>query len=390
MSSTSPKNPKKIAVFTGTRAEYGLLINTMRELHARGIDAQWIVTGAHLSKEHGYTVEHIEKDGFPIAAKVDMGHLSDDVLDLTKAMGQGLSGMAQALSDFNPDMSIILGDRYEMLVAATVTTMLQSPVAHIHGGEVTEGAMDESIRHAITKLSYWHFPIAEPYAKRIIQLGEHPERVFATGAPGIDNMPNLPLKNREELEKEFGLELKDPIILFTFHPETLCATPVQEQIDQVLAAMKEMPDATWLITGANADSGGVAINKALKEFADNHPRAHFRMSFGSLLYLSAMRIANVVAGNSSSAVIETPVMGRMTVNIGDRQAGRLRADTVIDCACEKEPIIAALKQALSPQAQQSTKPCTFFGTPGKVGSAIAEIISKLDVPATTRKSFHDL
>lgn len=380
---------RKIAVITGTRAEYGLLYWTLRELKERGVELQLIVTGAHLAPGYDMTVKHIEADGWSIAARIDMQLASDAPVDLARSMGLGLSGIAEALDRLKPDIVVILGDRYEMLAAASGAVMLDIPVAHIHGGEVTEGAMDELIRHAITKLSYWHFA---PYAqaeKRILQLGEDPSRVFMVGAPGIDNIARLELLSREALEKELGISLAPPLILFTYHPETLSTMPVAAQIAEVTAALAAFPDATIIITGAGADSGGRAVNAALEQFAASHPRVLFRMSLGSRVYLSAMKQAQVVAGNSSSALIEAPALGRATVNIGDRQTGRLRSPGVIDCRCNAADITQGLRRALSPEFQQSLIPSTLFGTPGEVGRKIAHLLCTLDLPASLRKPFHD-
>jgi UDP-hydrolysing UDP-N-acetyl-D-glucosamine 2-epimerase len=381
---------RKIAVVTGTRAEYGLLYWTMRELQARNIELQLIVTGAHLSPDHGMTVRQIEADGFPIAARVDMNLTSDNPVDLARSMGLCTGGIAAALDRLKPDIVVILGDRYEMLAAASATTMMQVPIAHIHGGEVTESAIDEAIRHAITKLSYWHFATTEPYAKRIVQLGEAPARVVAVGAPGIDNIVRLELLSKSDLEKELGLALAPPVILFTYHPETLSAVSVEAQIAEIVAALEQIDDATLIITGANADTGGRAINEALQRFARERPRTLFHTSFGSRLYLSAMRLADLVAGNSSSAMIEAPVMGKATVNIGDRQKGRLRAESVIDCPCQASDIAQSIRRALAPEFQKTLRPSTLFGVPGKVAIDIAETLAATSLPATPRKSFHDI
>jgi UDP-N-acetylglucosamine 2-epimerase (non-hydrolysing) len=377
---------RKIAVITGTRAEYGLLYWTMRELQQQHADLQLVVTGTHLSELHGYTLSQIEKDGFPVAARIDMQlGGNDQPADLTRAMARCMAGMADALEKLKPDLVVILGDRYEMLAAASACAMLSVPIAHIHGGEVTEGALDESIRHAITKLSYWHFATAEPYAQRIIQMGENPSHVFTVGAPGIDNIAKLPLLSRERLEQELGIPLQSPVLLLTYHPETLCPTPPQAQLAEVLAALGAFPHATLLVTGANADSGGRAINAVLSQFTHVRPHTVFRPSLGSLLYLSAMKHCDVVVGNSSSGMIETPSMGGVTVNIGDRQKGRLRTPNVIDCACESHAIENAIRQAL--QLQRGVSP--LFGTPGHVAPAIAARLLSLPIPLTPAKPFFD-
>ena len=380
---------RKITVVTGTRAEYGLLYWIMRELQQRGAELQLIVTGAHLSPDHGMTVKQIEADGWDIAARVDMQLTSDAPQDLVRSMGLCISGMGEALARLKPDMAVILGDRYEMLAAASAAAMLHIPIAHLHGGEVTEGAIDESIRHAITKLSYWHFPPYVKASQRIIQMGEDPAHVFTLGSPGIDNIAKLPLFSRGDLEKELGIALTSPVILCVYHPETLGAITVEQQIAAIIGGLQSFPEATLIISGANADEGGRAINTALESFAARRERSVFRVSFGSLLYLSAMRASDVVAGNSSSGVIEVPVMGRATVNIGDRQKGRLRPPNIIDCACETNAITSAIKHALSPEFQQALKPIDWYGVPGEVSAAIAQKLLSLEIPAVLRKTFHE-
>jgi len=381
---------RRIVVITGTRAEYGLLYGTMRELQRLPVDLHLIVTGAHLSPSHGMTVKQIEADGFPISAKVDIELQHDRPVDITRSMGIGLAGIGEALDKIKPDLTVILGDRYEMLAAAAACAMLNIPIAHICGGEITEGAIDDLLRHAITKLSYWHFAEAEAYAKRIVQLGEEPSRVFTVGAPGIDSIVKLPLLSRETLEKELGVALVSPVILFTYHPETLSTVSADEQIRCVIEALDSFPEATLLITGANADTGGQRINQEMQAFAQKRARTVFRLSFGSLLYLSAMREADVVVGNSSSAVIEAPVMGKATVNIGNRQTGRLRSPSIIDCDCNTQEIIKGIRLALSSEFQKSLKPSALFGIPGTVAPKIAELLATLPLPTSLRKPFYDL
>lgn len=381
---------RRIAIITGTRAEYGLLFWTMKELQTLGADLQIIVTGAHLSRAHGMTVEQIEKDGWSIAAKVDMHLAGDTPLELASAMGRALSGIAEALATLKPDIVVILGDRYEMLAAAVAAAALHMPIAHIHGGEETQGAQDNSWRHAITKLSYWHFPPYALAAQRIRQMGENPDHIFTYGAPGIDNIVRLPLLSKPELETTLGILLNAPVVLFTYHPEELSNLSAFQQINIVLHALAQFPDVTLLITGANADTGGRIINDALQEFAHKHPRTVFRMSYGSQLYLSAMKHCDVVLGNSSSGMLEAPALGKATVNIGDRQRGRLRAPllpSIIDCSCDDQAIVRAMTQALSPAFQQSLTPYTIFGIPGNVGACIASTLMTQPIPATLRKPF---
>ena len=381
---------RKIAVITGTRAEYGLLYGVMRELQFRGADVQLVVTGAHLSADHGMTVKQIESDGWNIAAKVDMQLTSDEPVALAKSMGLATGGIAEALHALEPEIVVILGDRYEMLAAASAALLLHIPIAHINGGEVTEGAIDESIRHALSKLSYWHFPSTQAYANRILQLGEDPSRVFTVGSSGIDNFARLPLLSREALSKELGVVLDAPVLLCTYHPQTLSKISVDQQVAQVIAALEQFPHATLLLTGANADAGGRAINEAMQALATKRKNALFRMSFGSLNYLSAMKIADVVVGNSSSGMIEAPATGVPTVNIGERQEGRLQATSVISCRCEEADIVRSIQRALSPEFRNNLKPSTLFGTPGQVAPAIADTLMALPIPTLLHKHFYDL
>ena len=379
--------PRRIAIITGTRAEYGLLLWTMKSLAAQGADLHLVVTGSHLSAQHGMTVQQIEKDGWHIAARVDLGLTTDTPLALAQCMGRAVSGIAEALADIRPDLVVLLGDRYEIVAAACASAMLHIPIAHIHGGEETEGAQDNSWRHAITKMAYWHFPPYELAKQRILQMGEQPAHVFVSGAPGIDNIALLNLLSRDALEALLGIALDKPVILFTYHPEELSARSVDDQIMTVLAALRRFPQATLLITGANADSGGNAINAALQAFAAERPNTLFRLSFGSLLYLSAMKHCDVVAGNSSSALLEAPALGKASVNIGDRQAGRLRTAGIIDCVCEEAAIVSALEKALSPAFQAGLAPSTVFGVPGKVHEIIARTVMTQPLPATVQKPF---
>jgi UDP-hydrolysing UDP-N-acetyl-D-glucosamine 2-epimerase len=378
---------RKIALITGTRAEYGLLSGLAQELITQGADAQFIVTGAHLSAAHGMTVQQIEAEGLPIAARVDMHLHSDTPVALAQATGLALSGIAAALDALKPHIVVILGDRYEMLAAATAATLLHLPIAHLHGGECTEGAMDESIRHAITKLSYWHFAAAPAYAARIIQLGETPEHVYTSGALGIDHLTRYPALTIADLERELGMTWRKPVALFTYHPETLSDVPVQTQIDNVLAAIAQRPDITWLMTGANADAGGQHINAALQSFAARHEHVYFHMSLGARRYASAMREAQLVVGNSSSALLEAPALAKPAVNIGDRQKGRMRSPHIVDCRCETPAILKAIDHAL---AMPALPPSNLFGTPGTVTPHIARQLMSVKIPATLRKTFHDI
>lgn len=380
---------KNIAIITSTRADYGLLRGTIDALIARGANVQLLVTGTHLSQAHGYTAAQIEADGYTIATKILLPYNGDTPRDLSHTMAACLSGVADALASLRPDCLVCLGDRYEMLAAASAATMMHVPIAHIHGGEITEGAMDDALRHAITKLAYWHIASAAPYAARIVQLGEDPARVFTAGAPGIDQIAAQPVMSRSKLAEALGITLKPTMIVATFHPETLANAAPEAQVQPMLDALATLQDTTVIITGANADAGGDHINSMLQHFASQHNDAYFFMSLGSARYMNAMRHAHIVLGNSSSGVIEAPVLGRASINIGDRQTGRLRAPTVIDCENTHANIARAITKALSKEFQATLAPQTLFGTPGNVSAIIADYLLQRDIPEMLRKTFID-
>jgi UDP-hydrolysing UDP-N-acetyl-D-glucosamine 2-epimerase len=382
--------PRRIAVVTGTRAEYGLLRPLLFALQQRTDCAlQLIVTGAHLSPAHGMTLRDIEADGLPIHAKIDIGLSGDSPHDIAQATAHCLARMSDQFTTSRPDLVVVLGDRYEIFAAAAAATLLTIPVAHLHGGETTVGAIDESLRHAITKLSYWHFVSCDAYGKRVAQLGEAPERIFTYGAPGLDNMVQHPTSTRAELETTLAAPLGSPLLLLTYHPQTYAEASPLAQLDEALAALQQFPEVTLVISGANADAGGHAINQRLSEFAAQHPRSIFRLSYPSALYINLMRHCDLVIGNSSSGVIEAPALGKASVNIGDRQKGRLRAASVIDTSCERAAIATAIRHALSADFQKTLTPSGQFGTPGTISVRIAEQLATAPLPATPAKAFYD-
>jgi len=381
-----------IAVITGTRADYGLLYWLIHDLHqAEDMSLQLIVSGMHLMPEFGHTVEVIERDGFPIAARVDLQLSSDSPPAVAHAMGVGMIGFADALSRLAPDLLVILGDRFEMLAAASAAFTLRIPIAHIHGGEVTEGALDEGFRHAITKLSALHFTAAEAYRQRVIQMGEQPDRVFNVGAPGLDHVRRTPLLDRAEMEAALDFRLGALNFLVTFHPATLDIEGAVSQCRQMLAALDSFPEAHIVFTLPNADPGGRAIIPELEAYVARHPdRCRLYASLGQLRYLSLMRQVQVVIGNSSSGIIEAPTFGAATVNIGDRQKGRLRAQSVIDCAPERLSIEHAIAQALEP-AFQSLLPTMEnpYGAGDASGRMLA-VLHSVNLAELGRKPFFDL
>jgi len=348
---------KKVCVITGTRAEYGLLKPVIEGICRSGsLSLELVVTGAHLSPEFGLTCKEIEADGYPIADRIEMLLSSDTNVGITKSMAVGLMGFADCFERNRPDMVIILGDRYEMLMAASAAMIANIPIAHIHGGEVTEGAYDDAIRHSITKMSYLHFASTEPYRRRIIQLGESPDRVFAVGALGVENSRTVPLLSRKELEKELNRELGENTIMVTYHPVTLEVLSVKTQFANLLLALDEYPELQVIFTKANGDNGGRMINQMIEEYVEkNKVRCAAFASLGQVRYLSALKFCRAVVGNSSSGIIEVPSFHIPTVNIGDRQRGRICAESVINCGNTTEEISTAIRTALTKEFADRAK-----------------------------------
>jgi UDP-hydrolysing UDP-N-acetyl-D-glucosamine 2-epimerase len=381
---------RRICVVTGTRAEYGLLQLLMREIgRDAGLELQVIATGMHLSPEFGLTYRDIERDGITIDARVEMLLSSDTAVGTAKSMGLGVIGFADALDRLRPDIVVVLGDRFEILAAAQAAVVARIPLAHIHGGEVTEGAYDECFRHAITKLSQWHFVAAEPYRRRVVQLGEAPERVFNYGAPALDLLQELAWIDRKALEASLGLPLQSPLFLVTYHPVTLGRTPPVEAFEEVLASLDQFPQATVVFTYPNADTGGRALIERLERWiAANERRARAFPSLGQLRYSSLMRESDVLLGNSSSALIEAPALKKAAVNVGCRQAGRLKASSVIDAEEDRAAIVAALQRALSPEFRASLATTESLYGAGDVSRRIAQTLKTVEL--TTVKPFFDI
>lgn len=377
-------------MFTGTRAEYGLLYWLMKEIQADpALELQVIVSGAHLSAEYGETWRQIVADGFPVSAKVHMLVSSDSSNAVTKSMGLGLIGMADALDQLAPDLLVLLGDRYEALVAAQAAMIARIPIAHIHGGETTEGAVDEAIRHAITKMSHLHFVAADPFRQRVIQLGENPERVWTVGAAGLDNIARLPRLMRAELAADLGIELASPLFLVTYHPVTLGDDASGSAMRALLEALDEF-GGTVVLTGTNADSGGSALRRAAQEYAAaRRGRALVVETLGARRYISLMECADVVVGNSSSGLLEAPAVGAPSVDIGARQAGRPRAPSVIHCGETRAEIVAALRQALGDEHKARARARhTPYGAAG-AAQRICAVLASHPLQGILHKAFFD-
>jgi len=348
---------RKICVVTGSRAEYGLLSRLMRLiLEDTELTLQIIVTNMHLSPEFGLTYKEIEKDGFKIDKKVEMLLSSDTANATTKSVGLATIGFADAYEDLKPDLLLVLGDRFEILAAVTAALFYKIPVAHLHGGEITEGAYDDSIRHSITKMSHLHFTSTEEYRKRVIQLGEEPYRVFNVGAIGIDNIKHLNLMPKHELEKSLNFIFGEKCVLVTFHPVTLESNTAEEQIQSLLQALKSIDDLRILFTLPNSDTEGRIIMLMINQFVEeNKNRSIAFTSLGQLKYLSALQFVDAVIGNSSSGIIEIPWFDIPTLNIGVRQKGRIKVKTVVDSDVTFEDILKNLKFVLSSKFKKSCK-----------------------------------
>lgn len=385
-------NKRTICIVTGTRAEYGLLYWLMKEIQADPVlELQIIATGMHLSPEFGLTYQQIEKDGFFINRKVEMLLSSDTSVGITKSMGLGMIGFADALSDLKPDIIVVLGDRYEIFSAVSAAMIARIPVAHLHGGEATEGVFDEAIRHAITKMAHLHFTATERYRERVIQLGEQPERIFNFGAVGIDNIKRLQMLTRSSFEEAIDFKLAKHNLLITFHPATLEQATASQQFQQLLNALDVLEETHLIFTKPNADTDGRIIIRMIDEYVANHPeKAVAFTSLGQLRYLSAMQFLDAVVGNSSSGLIEAPSFRIGTINIGDRQKGRIRADSVIDCQPTTTSILQAFQKLYSSEFQAKLqKVCNPYGRGGAT-EHIKKLLCSYPLDGILKKRFFDM
>jgi len=382
---------RKICVVTGTRADYGLLRWVMQGIKDDPeLTLQVIATGMHLSPEFGLTYQAIEDDGFCIDRKLEMLVSSDSTAGIAKSMGLGLIGFADALSELQPDLMVVLGDRFEIFSAVSAALVARIPVAHLHGGETTEGAFDEALRHSITKMSHLHFVATEEYRRRVIQLGEQPERVFLVGGLGIDNIKRLKLLDRTELEASLDFKLGPRNLLITFHPVTLESATAAKQMEELLAALSALPDTNLVFTMPNADVDGRLLIKMVEQFVAQHANSRAYSALGQLRYLSCLAHVDGVIGNSSSGLLEAPSLKKGTINIGDRQRGRVQAASVINCQPERRSITEALDKLYSKGFQASL--CQVSNPYGE-GGASEKVVSALknqDLNHIVKKVFHDL
>jgi UDP-N-acetylglucosamine 2-epimerase (non-hydrolysing) len=380
---------KKICVVTGSRAEYDLLFNVLSQLKSdSNFELQLVATGMHLSPEFGLTIKKIEQDGFYVDEKVYMLLSSDEAIGVAKSLGLGVIGFSEAFSRLKPDMIVILGDRFEILAAAQVASILQIPLVHIHGGEVTEGAYDDCIRHAITKMAQLHLVAADEYRKRVVQMGEDPSTVFNVGAPGIENLKNLEKVQLEDLSSELGINLSNPFFLVTLHPQTVGAESPSKLINELLLALHEFSDYYVIFTFPNADNGGREIILAIQNFiAANPNRAKMFVSLGRKKYLNLLSYAALILGNSSSGIIEAPFFCKATIDIGCRQMGRLKASSIISCEPFVNDIILAIKNALSPAFQTALKTTQSLYGYGDTSKKIIDLL-KNEILTTQKKFFN--
>lgn len=381
---------RKICVVTGTRAEYGLLYWLLKEIQTDAeLQLQLIVTGSHLSPEFGLTYKMIEADGFYIDEKIEMLLSSDTAAGAVKSLGVAALGFAAALERLAPDVLVILGDRYELLAAAQAALLFAIPIAHISGGEKTEGAIDEAVRHALTKLANYHFVAAEAYRRRVIQMGEQPDQVVNCGDPGVENILRLPLMSKDELEASLDFKFQRINFLVTYHPVTLDEETSLIGMKRLLEALDEYPEAGIIITKGNADAGGRKLNALWEEYAAAHRtsgKVLLATSLGQRRYLSAMAVCDVVIGNSSSGIVEAPVLKKATVNIGNRQQGRLRAASIIDCT--EADVLQAIQYALSAEFQKELLHTKSLYGEGHVAATIKNYLKGAVLSA--RKLFYDL
>ncbi len=382
---------RKICVITGTRAEYGLLYWLMKEIEAdTALELQIVATGMHLSPEFGNTYRQIEKDGFNICKKVDVSLTSDTEVGISYSIGRGVIGFADAFHELQPDLVVVLGDRFEIFSAASSAMVAKIPIAHLHGGEITEGLIDEPIRHSVTKMSHLHFVATDKYRDRVVQLGEQPDRVFNVGGLGIDNIKKLELLSKTDFEKAISFKLGVRNLLITFHPVTLERHTSKSQFQALLDAIDELEDTNIIFTKANADTDGRVINAMIDSYTAKNSNTIAFTSMGQLNYLSALQFVDAVVGNSSSGLLEAPSFNIGTIDIGDRQKGRIKADSVINCLPDKISINNAFKILYSEQFKNSIEEVNNPYGNGGASEQIAKIIRSIDLSGIVKKAFYDL
>jgi len=383
---------KKICVITGTRAEYGIMYWLIKAINDDpNLELQLLVTGMHMSPEFGLTYKDIEKQNIPITKKIEVLLSSDTAVGISKSMGLSMISFAEVFQEIQPDLCVVLGDRFEIFSAVSAAMIARVPVAHLHGGESTEGVIDEAIRHSITKMSHLHFVATKEYAKRVIQLGEHPDNVFNFGSPGIDNIHKLDLLSKNDFEKSIDFELGEVNFLVTFHPVTLEKNTSKEQFLELLNAFDTLKEAKIIFTLPNSDTDGRIIIEMINNYvAKNGDRTIAFQSLGQLRYLSALKYMSAVIGNSSSGLSEVPTFKIPTINIGDRQNGRLKATSVIDCEPKTDAILESIKKAKSNDFQKKLR--DVLNPYGKAGASlrIKEKIKSFNIEGILKKKFFNI
>jgi UDP-hydrolysing UDP-N-acetyl-D-glucosamine 2-epimerase len=382
---------RAIGVVTVGRSDYGIYLPVLRRMREHpGLRAMIYASGAHLSPGFGMTVGAIERDGFEVCDRIEASLASDSAESIAKSIGLGIIGFAQSFSRLRPDMLLVLGDRFEMYAAALAALPFRIPVAHIHGGELSEGAIDDALRHSMTKISHLHFVANDIYRRRVIQLGEEPWRVVVSGAPSLDNLNTIEFLTREELEEQHGLTLKDPFLLVTYHPVTLEHDRTNAQISELFRALDKV-NARAVFTYPNADTGNQSVIKLIEEYARRTPRAQIVVNFGTRAYFSAMKLAAAIVGNSSSGIIEAASFKVPVVNVGNRQRGRLRASNVIDVSCSSEEIASAIRLAMGAEFRASLLDLVNPYGDGNAAERIVETLAAVELTdGLLMKHFHEI
>ena len=382
---------RKICVVSTSRADYGLLFWLLKEIEkSRFLELSLLLSGSHLEERLGLTYKEVQRD-FKHFYKVPLGLENDDETALCSAFSAGVAGFSKVLEQTQPDIMVLLGDRYEMLSAGIAGMLRAVPLAHIHGGESTQGAIDEGIRHALTKMSHIHFCATSLYKRRIIQLGENPARVYNVGGLGVENIKRLELLSKKDFENSLGFRLGKKNILVTFHPQTIEKKSASKQFSQILNALDSLKDTHFIFTGANADNGGKIINEMAQSYCFKNPeKAIFAISLGQLRYLSAIKHADIVLGNSSSGICEAPSLKKATINIGNRQKGRIKAPSIIDAKCDKSAILKAIKKAYSKDFQAKLKSVKNPYGSGFASKKIIKVLENIKLNGILKKKFYDL
>lgn len=382
---------RKVCFVTGSRAEFGLLRYVIENSERNsGINTQIIVTGSHLSHQHGQTIDEIRASGFQSSSEVDLAIGPGEVADVTHSLALAVEGFGAAFSSLQPDLLVVLGDRYEILGAVSAALIAGVPIAHLHGGEITEGAFDDAIRHSITKMSHLHFVANETYAKRVIRMGENPSRVFTVGGLGVDAIKRTQLLDKAELEKSLGLKFGKRNLLVTYHPVTNDRAKDIETFKNLLAALSELEDTVLIFTKPNADVGHSELANMLTNYVEKNENAFLYDSLGQTRYYSCLQFVDGVVGNSSSGLLEAPTFGIGTVNIGNRQKGRLLADSVVSCDPSFKSIRTALAKLFASDFRQLLKSVSNPYGNGGAAQGIVDIISKVDLSGLINKEFYDL